>query len=120
MNENLQKERKAAEGAGFYLESDFCKPAHTLRAQFEKHVPSSPGDSDGMTSLTYAFCQDAYQFLTASADHVFSQDTLRDFMDHLGHWARQALGTTYVSTPQVRVYINGCGRELLQDSVSAQ
>lgn len=121
MRELLQKDRKVpAVNRPFYLESDFYKMANTLRAEFENQILATAEGSDGLTCLVYAFHADAYQFLTASADRIFGQEVLEDFMKRLREWATGAVGAASVSTPQTRVYISGCTRQLLQDSINAQ
>jgi hypothetical protein len=114
-----KKESLPPASALFYLESNFCNTAGKLRAEFETHMVAPNNGSDGLTQLTYAFCEDSYQFLTASADHIFSRAILEDLIEKLALWSKNALGVSCVSTPQLRVYINGCGREMLQDSISA-
>jgi hypothetical protein len=75
--------------------------------------------NNGLTPLTYAFCQNAYQFLTAGAERIFEPEILDDFISALRTWGNRTLGISHVSTPQVRVYVNGCSRNLLCDDVSA-
>lgn len=107
-------------GSSFYLEDDFYEMADTLRAQFEEQISAATGQNGSMTPLIYAFCRDAFQFLTASADRLFAGDILENLIDRLRAWANEAVGTSSVSTPQVRVYINGCRRHLLRDDCSAR
>jgi hypothetical protein len=94
--------------------------ADALRQQFEESVSSSEESNGGITPLAYSFNPDSFQLLSASAELIFSQNLLRDSLDQLRTWASGALGTGHVSTPQVKVYINGCGRSFLRDSVTAR
>lgn len=104
----------------FRLETDFYKMASTLRAQFRNKVAGSFQTGVGITPLAYAFSEDAYQFLCAGAESIFTRDILDDLLNRLGSWASEALGTSHVSTPQVRIFIDGCWRSLLRDEVSAK
>jgi hypothetical protein len=104
----------------FYLENDFYGLGKILRSQFDKEILDAIELRGGSTPFAYAFCQDKYQFLTAGAERIFMPDILEDFMTRLRSWAGDTLGTTHVSTPQVRVYIQGCSRDLLRDGVSAR
>jgi len=101
-----------------YLEDHFYEMTEALRDQFEKKV--SPGKASGLTSLVYAYCHNAYQFLTASADDIFEAKTLAHLMDAIQGWANKTLGVSHISTPQVRVYVQGCSRRLLRDDIGVQ
>jgi hypothetical protein len=120
MKYQISQSKSAQFNQTFYLESDFYRMAPALREQFEEQVLIVPEANGGMTPLVYAVSQDRLQFLTATAEHIFTGERLEDLIDRLGAWAGDVLGVSHVSTPQVRVYINGCGRELLQDAVSTQ
>lgn len=103
--------------ASIYLESDFYVKADILRDQFEAQILGAADQNGGITSFSHAFCRDAFQFLTASAQSIFSADILDDVIGKLGSWATETLGTTSMSTPQTRLYIQGCSRDLLQDGI---
>jgi hypothetical protein len=104
----------------FYLVPDFFATADTLWSQFEQQISDSVELNDGLTPLLYAFGEGTYQFLTVSADRVFSRDALDEVTKTLRMWAKEQLGTSFVSTPQVRVYIDGCKRDFLTDRTEAQ
>src|SRR5207253_538718 len=89
------------------------------RDEFDKAILGQNGQHGGITPLTYAYSEDAYQFLTASAERCFSEDVVADIIGTLEQWGNAALGTTHVSTPQVRVYVRGCSRKLYRDNVAA-
>lgn len=93
--------------------------AGALRSQFEGQISSASTASAGLTPFGFAFIENRYQFLTASAERLFSQDLLEDFVERLRTWAETAVGTSHVSTPQTRVYLGGCSRKLLRDDVTA-
>jgi hypothetical protein len=103
----------------FYLETDFSAAADLLRTQYEKQIVDSVEVNDGLTPLLYAFCPETYQFLTANAERIFSRDALGSFTEALREWARTKLKASYVSTPQLRVYIGHCWRDFLADSTEA-
>jgi hypothetical protein len=102
-----------------YFECSFYERTEALRSQFEESVRGQGGQSGGMTPLTYAFCENRYQFLTASAERLFDKEATYDLMNKLSHWGNSMLGVSHVSTPQIRVYINGCARKLVRDNVNA-
>jgi hypothetical protein len=108
-----------AVSAEFLLERDFYARADALWAEFEKQLSGSLDANDGMTPLMYAFGRDAYQFLSGSAERLFSHGLLQGLIERLEQWGREALDAGHVSTPHARVYINGCRRELIRDSVHA-
>jgi hypothetical protein len=101
----------------FRVEKDFSAQASALRLQFEERLSLSAHDNAGITPLTYVFSENRYCFLTASAEQIFTTEVLQDFIERLHTWGHDQFGSEHVSTPQVRVYINGCGREVLQDNV---
>ena len=104
----------------FYLLPNFFQTADILWSQFEKQVLDSVEFNDGLTPLLYAFCEGTYQFLTASGERIFSRDALDQVTNALRTWAKEELDASYVSTPQVRVYVDGCRRELLSDSIDTR
>jgi hypothetical protein len=106
--------------APFRLEENFYAEARNLRAQMEKQLLSAIEMNDGLTPFTFAYAADAYQFLTASGERVFSRELLDDVINTLRSWATETLGASCVSTPQVRIYLNGCRRDLLLDSTEAR
>jgi hypothetical protein len=67
----------------------------------------------------YAYSMNQYQFLTTSAEQIFTRAILDDFIQTISAWSRHRLGVFHVSTPQLRVFIAGCKRELVQDSIKA-
>ena len=93
--------------------------ADTLRGQFDERVSAFIEASAGLTPFGFAFVENRYQFLTASAERIFTPDLLEDFVDRIREWADGAVGASHVSTPQTRIYISGCSRNLLRDEVSA-
>lgn len=104
----------------FYLYSNFSGLAGSLREQFEKKISGAIEVNDGLTPLLYAYCPDSYQFLTASAERIFSAELLDELLEKMRTWAGEILDGTHVSTPQLRVFVNGCYRDLLRDNVEAR
>lgn len=104
----------------FFVEPNFSETADILWAQFEEHLLQSVDQRGGMTPFAYVFCQDAFQFLTAGGEQIFSKGHLGSLVDRLREWAQEKLGSTFVSTPQVRLYINGCWRGFSSDKVQAR
>jgi hypothetical protein len=93
--------------------------ADTLRSQYEARVSAFIEESAGLTPFGFAFVENQYQFLTASAERIFTPDLLEDFVDKIREWADGAVGASHVSTPQTRIYLSGCSRKLLRDEVIA-
>src|SRR6185437_11060614 len=83
----------------FYTQQQFFEQAPTLREQLERVVNQSIDNSDGLTPFVYAFAPDAYRFLTATGERVFSREILDDFLDRLRTWAKATLAASFVSTP---------------------
>lgn len=103
----------------FWVEKDFYDRALMLREQFQ-HVISSVNPTDPTANpLTYAYQENAYQLVAASAERVFSADLLFSLLDRLRAWARQNLGATHASTPRLHVYINGNQRCFAKDDIRA-
>lgn len=103
----------------FHIVPNFYPQIGLLNEQFEKQLVDSVETNAGMTPFVYAFCPDRYQFLTASAERIFTQDGLEDLIKALRVWANDKLGTSRVSTPHARVYLNGCWRRLVRDDIEA-
>jgi hypothetical protein len=119
MNQTLQQHADPSRRMSFYLEDVFYDGAEVLRSQFEDQLSTRCAQNVGITPFMYASCENAYQFLTASADRIFTPDILADLIAKVRDWAARAVGTCHVSTPQARVYILGCSRSLLRDDVAA-
>jgi hypothetical protein len=102
-----------------HLESEFFEKAGLLRDQFEKRISSVCGLGDEHNCLTYVFTENAYQLLTAPADQIFEHGALLGLMERIRTWANQNLGIAHVSSPQVRLYVNGCWRGVLRDDINA-
>ncbi len=100
-----------------YLETDFFPLADVLREQFEQRILSTAADGSA-SPFCYAFNENRYQFLTASAERVFAAPPLQKLLATLKAWAARRLAASHVSTPQARMYLNGCSRELLRDEVA--
>lgn len=104
----------------FYLQESFLANADTLWSQFAQNMANAVELNDGLTALLFAYRRDAYQFLTAAAERIFSQEALNEFTDALRAWGKETIDSPHVTMPQVRVYIEGCRRELLCDSTEAR
>lgn len=115
-----QNEEPDSGGPLFYVQTNFCTEVHSLRSQFDAAIAGSQETDDSSIALTYAFRQDAYQFLTASSERLFARDAVEALMEQLRLWANAAVEASHVSTPQARVFINGCRRDFAQDDVTAQ
>lgn len=115
--------RNGGEGAAtlpqFFCEPGFYDKAGILRTQFESQVLGARETSGGMTPFSYAFCENSYQFLTASAERIFTADALGDLIEKIRSWSAAALGLSRVSTPQIRVFVAGCRRNLLRDDIAS-
>lgn len=118
-SELVQHQEPSLKTSSLCVENDFFHRADLLRAQFERLMSMSVPANSGLTPFSYAFCQSAYQFLTVGAERVFEPEILDDLIDSLAAWAKKTLRTSHVSTPQLRIYLSGCYRNLLCDDVSA-
>src|SRR5882724_5769147 len=105
--------------SGIYVASGFYSKAEALRSEFDKAILSQNGQYGGVTPLAYAYDEKAYRFLTAGAERCFSEDIVADLIETLKRWGSNVFGTSQVSMPQVRVYVNGCSRKLFRDNVHA-
>lgn len=110
----------ATVGGGVRIIPNFFSAAEKLRTQFESSVSASIEQNDGLTPFTYAFSPENYQFLTASSERIFSRDLVEELITAVSCWSNQTFGTSCVSTPQVRVYVNGCERALARDRTEAK
>jgi hypothetical protein len=101
-----------------HLESGFYNRIDELRMQFEEKVAATESNG-GVTPLLYAFYPEKFQFLTANAGSLFTQEILEHLMETLRTWASCSIDVPHVSTPQVRVFTNTCRRTFLRDQVDA-
>ena len=106
-------------GMTFYLERQFFQQALALRLEFEQQIIAARDLNGGLTQLAFAFCDNSYQFLTASGERLFSTELLDLVIGTLREWASKSLGLTHISSPQARVYVGGCSRKLLRDDFTA-
>jgi hypothetical protein len=120
MNNHLKMDRPecALVESGIYMASGFYAKADTLRKEFDQAILGQRGEHC-LTPLAYAYCENAYQFLTASAERCFCEEAVAEVIEALERWGHDVLGTSHVSTPQIRVYVRGCSRRLLRDDVAA-
>jgi hypothetical protein len=93
--------------------------AENLRGQFEQKISAAIQLNDGLTPLLYAYGEDGYQFLTASAERIFPAELLDGLLDFIRTWASQTIGVSCTSTPQLRVFTHGSYRGLFSDNVKA-
>jgi hypothetical protein len=101
----------------FLVQDDFYDQATTLRTQFEQVVSSITSTDPATNPFTYAFCENAYQFIAASSERIFNANLLFCLLDRIRAWARQNLGATHASTPRVQLYIQGSHRNLAKDDI---
>jgi hypothetical protein len=97
----------------------FYATADALRAEFEAKILGSSELAGGVTPLAYAFFPNNHRFLTATAERMFSHESLVSLTTRLRAWASDVLGVTHATTPQVRVYFVGCSRPLAADRSKA-
>lgn len=103
--------------SAFRIESNFYEHAAALRMQLEERLSLCASNDAGVTPLRYVFSNNRYRFLTASAEHILTSESLQDLIEQLYVWGQHHLGIAHVSTPQFRAYIGGCSREVIQDDV---
>jgi hypothetical protein len=106
--------------SSLHTEIGFYDKADALRAEFDEKISSSSEKSPGLTPFMYVYSKNQWQFLSAGADQIFSRAILDDVISRLSSWAADRLGTFHVSTPQVRLFVGGCKRELVQDNIKAE
>jgi hypothetical protein len=101
----------------FRVQDNFYDQAQALREEFERTIASASSTDQATNPLTYAYSQNAYHFLTASAERVFNADLLFSLLDSLRAWARQNLGARHASTPRVQIYVRGSHRIFAKDDI---
>jgi Family of unknown function (DUF6065) len=101
----------------FYVEKDFYDQAALLRNQFERAISSASSTGPTVNPLTFAYSENAYQFIAATAERMFNADLLFSLLDRLRAWARQSVGATHASTPRVQVYVHGSQRHIAKDDI---
>lgn len=104
--------------AGPFLEQDFYERANELRMQFEDACKRASESS--ATLLSYLYQDGIGQTLTAGGEQAFGSELLEHFLAALGHWSAKSIHASHVSTPQLRVLINGCRREFVRDQVNVR
>jgi hypothetical protein len=104
----------------FLIQSDFYDQASRLRTQFDRMFSTLAPTDPSANPLVYAYSQDAYQFLSASADRVFSADLVFGLLSRLRAWATESVGATHASTPRVQIYIGGSHRHVARDDVDVR
>ena len=104
------------DNAGFWLAGEFPRQAEPLRASFERGILAGAGD--GLTPLSFAYLTGRYRFLTAGASHFFGKEELAAFTGWLTEQSKRHVPAEHFSTPQVRLYVGGCGRSLARDDAA--
>jgi len=87
-----------------------------LRNAFESAMLEASGQA--ATPLCYAFAPGRYSFLTAGAAGILGSAGTEAFMEGVAKWARAHLGTSHISSPQLRVYAAGCNRAVVRDETA--
>lgn len=103
-----------------FLETEFYEKANALRAEFDEKLLKAADINAGATPLAYVYSEKKCQFLSASAEQVFTHAILNDLIDRISTWSSKQLGTLHVSTPQIRLFLAGCKRHLLRDDIRVQ
>jgi hypothetical protein len=104
----------------FRLEELFFRDAEELRVQLEKRILSSGNLQSSDSPLESVHVPKTDRHLTAWSNHVFDRDVLSSFLCRICDWSREALGASHASTPQLKLYTNGCSRTITRDSVKAK
>ena len=99
----------------FYAEEAFYDRADDAWEAIATHLP--PAEGGPFTAHSHA---DAYRFLSAHTEHLFARELLTHFIRTLSAWSKDILGTLHLSTPQVRLYTDGCWRAVVRDDVQAE
>jgi hypothetical protein len=103
---------------GPFFEQDFYERAKELRMQFEQACKKASESS--ATLLSYLHQDEIGQMLTVGGEQVFGGDLIEHFIAALGDWSAKSIHANHVSTPQLRVFISGCRRELVRDQVNVR
>ena len=77
--------------AGLYMEHSFFEQAEALRMQYDWRLAAA-GRKLAENPLKYASIDNAYRYWVATADQVFGQEALLNFLDRLRGWAKEKLG----------------------------
>lgn len=101
----------------FVLVPNFYRDADSLRAQFEWKM--SRAGTHGNTLLTETSEPKICRFWAASADRIFPQPAISEFLTFLRRWAAKAIGARHASTPEIHVFTRDCWCEPYQDATPA-
>ena len=98
----------------------FFSSAQLLREQFESQIRQAEEVNDGLTPLLYGFSRNAYQFLTATAERIFSRELLQELMSRMRSWAIRPCGRIICVHPSITRLRQWLPRDLLCDSTDAR
>ena len=101
----------------FVLVPNFYRDAESLRAQFEWKMARA--EAHGNALLTETSEPEICRFWAASADRIFPQPAISEFLAFLRSWAHKSIGTRRASTPEIHVFTNDCWCEPCQDATPA-
>lgn len=101
----------------YVLVPNFYRDASSLRAQFEWKI--SRAGAHGNTLMTETSEPKTCRFWAASADRIFPQPAISEFLMFLRKWANKAIGARHASTPEIHVFTRKCWREPYQDATPA-
>ncbi|MGB6718386.1 MAG: hypothetical protein WBE47_15660 [Candidatus Acidiferrales bacterium] len=106
----------------FYVQEDFFDGCQALRQELEMRLSSAtrPNVPLGELPLGYLYLPDGFQCLAAAADRFFNGDLIMGFINRLRSWSRERFQLSHVSSPVIRIYVNGNHRNLLRDDVCAK
>ena len=96
----------AAKGPGApWVASAFCELAEALRMQFEWHMAMRGGGLERVGGAGGGYRE-------ATSDRIFPQSAVWAFLEDLRELGRSRIGVRHASSPQLRLFVGGCGRPL--------
>jgi hypothetical protein len=101
-----------------HIESAFSSLSSSLLTELENHCSST--QEAGITGLRYAFVPSYFSFLTAPADRILPESLVHQILEEIRLWGIRVLAMDKVSSPQLRVYLAGCSREIFRDEIDAR
>jgi Rps23 Pro-64 3,4-dihydroxylase Tpa1-like proline 4-hydroxylase len=95
--------------------------AEALRGDFDRHFAEPDRHTAEQHQIwNYWHVPPIYTYLRTSPQKVIADDRIKHFHARLSAWARETLGMSRVTWPNLSLYIDGCLQGLHNDSVNGR
>ncbi len=98
------------------IKDQFSEQAKPLKQEFDAFFANPLNTRPERFCWDYWYVKDQYKLIRTPADHFFSEQVFKSFIDELKKWGLNNLGCSQISPIWLSYYIDGCEQKLHTDS----